>query len=236
MKKTLITIISAAAILFGTSTAHAEKPTFSIGTDVVSKYVYRGSALSTGPSIQPGAEVALGGFALGTWASVDMARPATAMPSELDLYLSYSIGGFSAAVTHFYYFDDTKFFGDATQTEVKLAYTISDDIPLSISWFTMVGGTEKGWDAEDLDKKCFSSYIELAYCQTLKNDLSLTYAVGMSPWTGCWGEGFTVPSISVRADYEIALGDKCSMGTFLQPVYNTVTADFNCVLGCGFWF
>ncbi len=227
-------------VVLSTVAVRAEKPAFeySFGTDVVSSYVFRGTTLSVGPSIQPAAEISYAGLTFGTWANAGVFDSGA---NELDLFLNYSIGGFSIGATHFYYFDgvagDDKasFFGDGTQTEVMLSYTISDEIPLSVSWYTMVGGSEKGY-LTDLDKRAFSSYIELGYSHSLPYNLSLSYTVGMSPWTGCWGEGFTVPNLSTRLDYELALGDVCTMNAFLQPVYNTVTDKFNCVLGCGFWF
>ncbi len=238
MKKVYLSIFCAALALFSTSTVRAEGVGYSIGTDVVSSYVFRGTTLGMGPAIQPGAELTYGGFALGAWGSTGIFDSSC---NELDLYLNYSIGGFSVGATHYYYFDgvagDDKasFFGEGTQTEVMLSYTISDELPLSISWYTMVGGCEKGLLA-DPEKRPFSSYLELGYSHSLTSGLSLSYTAGMSPWTGVWGEGFTVPNLSVRADYELALGDACTMNAFLQPVYNTISDDFMCVLGCGFWF
>ena len=234
MKKSFIKIISVMAVLLGTSTVHAEGTEFaySLGTDVVSSYVFRGTNCSLGPAIQPGVEFEYGSFAFGTWASADVDGVSAA--SELDLYLTYSVGGFSVGVTHYYYFGDTEFFGSATQTEAMVSYTFSDDVPLSLSWHTMIGGSEVG--IVEADKRPFSTYIELAYSQSLPCDLGVTYTVGMSPWSGVYGEDFTVPNLSIRLDHELSLGEHCTMGTFLQPVYNTYTSNFACVLGCGFWF
>ena len=238
MKKRYLTTICAAIALFSTSIVCAEDSKFeySIGTDVVSSYVFRGSTLSTGPSIQPAAEVTYGDFAFGAWGNAGVSDSKV---NELDLYLNYSIAGFSIGATHFYYFDGVyndgkaSFFGDGTQTEVMLSYTISEELPLSLSWYTMVGGGET---IGENDGTTASTYIELGYSHSLPHDLNLSYVVGVNPWTDEYGTGFRVPNISARLDYEITLNDACSMNAFLQPVYNTITDDFNCVLGCGFWF
>lgn len=235
MKKLLVFSL---LIMLSTVAVRAEKPMleYSFGTDVVSSYVFRGSTLSTGPSIQPAAEISYAGLAFGTWANAGVFDSGC---NELDLYLNYSIGGFSVGATHYYYFDGVyndgkaSFFGDGTQTEVMLSYTISEELPLSLSWYTMVGGGET--IGED-DGTTASTYIELGYSYSLPHDLNLSYVVGVNPWTDEYGTGFRVPNISARLDYEITLNDACSMNAFLQPVYNTVTDDFNCVLGCGFWF
>ncbi len=242
MKKILITVISVVTLLSGSAyaqeTEKESKVGFSVGTDVVSSYVFRGTTCSEGFAVQPGAEVSVGGLAFGTWASKDVDGVGAA--SELDLYLSYSIGGFSIGATHFYYFDDVPsddkyaFFGEGTQTELSLAYTISDELPLSISWNTMIGGSEVGM--YEADKRPFSTYIELGYSHSVLEDLSVSYALGISPWSSVYGEDFSIPNLSVRFDHELALGDACTMGSFLQPVYNAETAKFACVLGCGFWF
>ncbi len=240
MKKLLV-VVSSLLMMLSANQVCAEESDFgySFGADIVSSYVYRGSTCSDGMAIQPGAEVSFKGLAFGVWASSDMdGETTTGVPSEADIYLSYSIGGLSVGVTHFYYFNDTEFFGDLTQTEAMLSYTISDELPLSLSWYTMVGGSDKYIeDAEE--KRAFSSYVELGYSHSLPHDVSISYAVGVSPWKSVYS-GFTedviVPNVSVRLDYELALGDVCTMGTFLQPTYNTFNSSFSCVLGCGFWF
>lgn len=232
MKKIMIALMSVVTLFVGTTTARADKPEFaySIGADVVSEYIFRGTRCG-GLAIQPAAEVSYAGVAFGAWGSVGANdHTFTGLVPELDLYLSYSIAGFSVSATHYYYFGNTHFFGDDTQTEVMLSYTVSDEIPIYLSWYTMIGGGETiGVD----DGKFASTYIELGYSHSLPHDLSLSYAIGVNPWTDVYGDGFRVPNLSVRLDHEFALGDACTMTTFIQPVYNITGNSFMCALGCG---
>jgi hypothetical protein len=74
-----------------------------IGTDIMSRYVWRGGAYSNGPSIQPYMSYAKGGLEVGFWGAY--ANDSAA--DELDLYASYSIGPVSLTVTNYIFPDIT---------------------------------------------------------------------------------------------------------------------------------
>jgi len=65
----------------------------SIGVDLMSRYVWRGTDYGSSPSIQPSLELGLGGFALGVWGAYTTNLPGV---QELDLYATYT---FSDIVT-----------------------------------------------------------------------------------------------------------------------------------------
>jgi hypothetical protein len=44
-----------------------ENSPFTVGADVVSSYVWRGSKVGSGPNIQPAMKFSNGGFTLGAW-------------------------------------------------------------------------------------------------------------------------------------------------------------------------
>ena len=60
----------------------------SVGVDLMSRYVWRGTDYGSSPSIQPSIEFATGGFALGFWGAYTTNLPGV---QELDLYASYTI-------------------------------------------------------------------------------------------------------------------------------------------------
>ncbi|MBN2612046.1 MAG: hypothetical protein JXB00_10865 [Bacteroidales bacterium] len=96
---------------------------FSIGADVVSNYVWRGTKFG-GPSIQPGIELGLGNFAIGAWGSFSLNGFDIA---ENDLYLSYSIGDLGLTVTDYYYQGPLFDFSDSTGShalEISASYSI----------------------------------------------------------------------------------------------------------------
>ena len=57
---------------------------FQIGTDVYTNYIWRGSKLGTGPSLQPSIEFTTGGLSLGVWGAFDANGY-----MEADPYISY---------------------------------------------------------------------------------------------------------------------------------------------------
>lgn len=71
---------------------------FSVGADVYSNYVWRGSKLGKGPSFQPSVKFITGGLTLGVWGAFDAAGY-----TEADPYISYSFPfGLSLGLTDYY--------------------------------------------------------------------------------------------------------------------------------------
>lgn len=82
-------------------------PSFDVGGDLVSNYVWRGTKFGSGPAIQPYVAFTAGNFTLGSWGSFCFS---TAEAAEADLYLSYGFDfGLSLSVTD-YYFPGTPYF------------------------------------------------------------------------------------------------------------------------------
>jgi uncharacterized protein (TIGR02001 family) len=75
------------------------KSNFSVGADIYSNYIWRGSKLGTGPAFQPTVKFNAGGFTLGVWGSFDANGYA-----EVDPYVSYAFPfGLSIGLTDYYY-------------------------------------------------------------------------------------------------------------------------------------
>ncbi len=72
---------------------------FSVGADVYSNYVWRGTKFGTGPAIQPSVKFTKGSLAIGVWGSFDAAGY-----SEADLFASYAFDfGLTLGATDYYY-------------------------------------------------------------------------------------------------------------------------------------
>lgn len=261
MKKQLIVLL--VVLISATTVANAEKPSFrySVGAELTSAYLWRGFYYG-GLSFQPTAEVSYAGIALGAWASLGASDwnfdSDTYFYPELDVSLSYSIGGFTAMLTHYHFFDSPFFDfangnspegeGNTNQTEAMLSYTISEAIPFTISWNTTLFGSDGYYvngDATKL-KRAYSTYIELSYDFSLPREISLKTIAGFSPWRGMYTyyEGdFAFNNLSVRLEREFALGEVGTLSAFAQPVFNLYDAGcfsyhthFNWVVGVGVWF
>jgi hypothetical protein len=72
---------------------------FSVGADIYSNYIWRGTKLGKGPAVQPSVKLVKGGLTLGVWGSFDASGYA-----ETDPYISYSLSsGLSLGLTDYYY-------------------------------------------------------------------------------------------------------------------------------------
>jgi len=187
------------ASLFNTIIAQDEdglKP--ELGCDIVSSYVWRGlpvyAALGEqnvlAPSLQPAFSLNYKGFELGTWGSIDF----TGTYKEVDLFLSYSLKGFSVAMTDYYWASDWitdnyfEYQADSTShcIEASLGYK-GEEIPFSVLVATMLYGADMQF--EDSEKHAYSTYIELGYSFAIK-EYNLDLFFGMTPTDGMYGDGY----------------------------------------------
>ena len=101
MRKVLSTAIVTGLVLSFSIPANAE---FSIGADVVSRYVWRGALLDDNLAVQPflsyGHDMGSGSLEIGAWGSF----AATASgANENDLYITYSTGPIAVTLTDYYF-------------------------------------------------------------------------------------------------------------------------------------
>jgi Bacterial protein of unknown function (Gcw_chp). len=82
------------ALLLAIGSAKAQKVDFSVGADIVSSYVWRGS-YQTSVAVQPAMGMSIGGFSLSAWGSV----PFEGIAKEVDFTASYEIAGLSLAIS-----------------------------------------------------------------------------------------------------------------------------------------
>jgi hypothetical protein len=72
---------------------------FSVGADIYTNYIWRGTKYGTGPCIQPAVQFESGGFTIGVWGSFDALGY-----TEADPYVSYSFPfGLNIGFTDYYY-------------------------------------------------------------------------------------------------------------------------------------
>jgi hypothetical protein len=97
MKKPgLILEVMAAVVIFSSIEARAQE--FQVGADIYSNYIFRGTKLGTGPSIQPTVKLVAGGLTVGVWGAFDASGY-----TETDPYISYAFPfGLSLGLTDYY--------------------------------------------------------------------------------------------------------------------------------------
>jgi hypothetical protein len=237
MKRTrIIILLLVISLALFSSVNGQEKPGLKpkIGCDFVSSYIWRGLAAYTtvgeqnvlAPSIQPYFSLNYKGLELGTWGSIDF----TGTYKELDYYLSYSLKGFTAALTDYYwasdwvvnnYFDYRK---ESTEHYVEAALSYQGEkIPVSVLVATLIYGADKQF--EDPSKNNYSTYIEAGYTFTIQ-DYNLDLFLGVTPMDGLYGDsyggkkGFAVVNAGVSGSTEIKITEKFSL-----PVKASVIAN-----------
>jgi len=205
-----------------------------LGCDIVTSYIWRGSAVYAGlgdqnvlsPSFQPAFSLNFKGLELGAWSSIDF----TGSYKELDLYLSYSLKGFTVMMTDYYWAGDWivdnyfEYQNDSTShyIEASLGYK-GEKIPFSILVATMLYGADRQF--EDPAKNNFSTYIELGYGFKI-SDYNLDLFLGMTPFDGMYGDGyggkdgFAVVNTGVTGSKSIKITDHWSL-----PVKASVIAN-----------
>lgn len=193
------------------------KAQFSVGTDIVSNYVWRGvqqdlTNVKGTPNIQPYVSFTAGKFTIGAWGSAGILGSV----KEVDIYATYAFSSlFSLTVTDYNWnFNPSSYFkyGEGTDHvyEGSLNYAGVEAFPLSVSLNTMFYGADKV-----SDEQAYSTYLELAYPITSSAKVFLGGSLNES---GNYGtSGFGITNIGLKVSKSIEITDKFSL-----PVYGVV--------------
>ncbi len=232
--------------------------TWSVGAELNSAYLYRGINYG-GLSLQPEASLGYGGLAVTAWGNIgpDNNQFIEFTP-ELDITLSYSIFGFTVGATHFYYFDESPYFGfkdgSSSQIEAFAEFDLGElveKLPLRVGWYTLVAGED--WNPIT-NQRAYSSYLEVEMDFELPLGFYLTPTVGMTPWGSYYTDyegDFAVNNVSLKAGWCLELGDHFTLDVYAQGMLNTygITKDnlvteiknrygtqkMNGLIGVGIW-
>jgi hypothetical protein len=205
---------------------------FSLGADVVSSYVWRGSKVGTGPNIQPWMKLTKGGFTLGAWGSTSFHDFGDV--AEMDLYTSYAFNfGLSVGLTDYYY-QGTPYFQYGADTsshafEINVGYTIKS---FSIAANYIVNDASMGGPANKPGGG--DMYFELNYA--FKN-FGAFIGAGNGWHTTYEDNGddiFAVCNIGVKASKELKITDKYSIPISGALSVNPDREQLNLVIGVSF--
>ena len=230
MKKILIIT----AILLTTAVTAKAQDTLetTIGTDLVSHYVWRGQDLG-GVSVQPTLGLAYKGLSLSAWGSAGLSNPADTR--EFDLSLAYTIGGFNIGVTDYWFnagLDPlNRYFAYAADcTNHVFEANIGYDFGFaSLQWYTNFAGNDGLTPAE---KRAYSSYVEVSVPFVL-GGVDWTAVAGAVPFaTDFYGvEGFGVVNVALTASKDIRITDSFSIPVFAQVAANPYSKNAFFVFG-----
>jgi hypothetical protein len=218
--------VLAITLLTSFSTVGAQEWGASAGGEIVSSYIWRGQDLG-GVSIQPTAAVSLGNLSLTAWGSVGFDSDDT---KEFDFTLGYSKGGFSAAITDYWFSSNAvdeegavavnNYFNYAAHSTVHMfELTLGYDFgPAAISWNTYFAGADY-YSGEGLDKRSYSTYIE-ASAPFKISDIDFKAELGLTPWEGLYSKNFNIVNIGLKAGKELKISDGFSLPAFTKVVFS----------------
>lgn len=188
----------------------------SLGADIVSRYVWRGTDFGESASIQPTLAVSGGGLEIGTWASYSVSADG-AGANEHDIWIGYSMdlgsgGSLTIGITDYYFpspdggdFDNFDGEGEGSHwIEPYVSYSAAGGIPISIFAGIMAHN--------DPDN---SLYVEVGLPIDVGGTelgLSIASAVGKSDFYGV--ESTSIVGLGVSASKDLTLVD----GGFSLPV------------------
>ncbi len=225
LKKSMLVVLSTTLLisssLYAQEDSTKESP-FSVGTDIVTSYVWRGTKYS-GPAFQPCIEYGVGGLTIGSWGSFGF----TDQVAEADLYLSYGFDfGLSLGLTDYYYQGNDYFkYTDTTAShafEVNLGYETGG---FSLGANYILNDAHAGGPANSGG----DMYFELGY--GFKN-LDVFVGAG-NGWHTSDGE-FGLCNIGIGTSKDIKITDSYSLPVSGQVVLNPERKEFNIVVGISF--
>ena len=208
--------------LFGFLLMHLGAPassaqSFSLGADVMSRYVWRGVDFGESLSIQPTLEFSSGNFAIGSWASYSVSA-AGAGANEHDLYFSLGLGPVSIGMTDYYFpapgataFFDFEGDGEGAHFfEINVGAGGTEAFPLTVAANVFIHN--------DPDN---SIYLELGYPFSVE-DVDLSAAVGIVPQESAFygTSTFGITVLGLTASKEISITESFSLPVSVMYAIN----------------
>ena len=214
-----------------------------VSSDIVSRYVWRGTDYGNSPAIQPTLSLTAKNFEVGCWGSV----ATNSFYKELDLYAKYTYKKFSLIFTDYYIpsatgtpaSPDTRYFtfNDKTTAhsfEASLLFKGGDKLPLWLLGAVYFYGNDKRWgyDAQkDIDEKTYySSYIEAGYTLAIQEN-SVDLLVGITPSAGAYADKFGVVNVGISGSKKIKISDSFELPLKASLLFNPKASTAHFTLG-----
>lgn len=181
--------------------------------EFVTDYVWRGAYQGSDLSIQPSLTLGYSGLSLNVWANQSFSGKA----KEFDINLGYTYRNFTLTLSDYWWSGVDMPYGHYKHQhffEGTLAYTFSQEIPLTLSWSTMFAGGDKDAD----NRLRASTYINAAYPLSLPMDITLTPSIGFTPWTGLYHDKAAITDICLKAAKPLKVTEHFSVPCFLQAI------------------
>ena len=214
-----LTIITALCLMSAVSAKAQEEIRMSIGSTLVSHYIWRGAEMADA-SLQPVLEVGWKGLSLKGEGSMGMVDSNDL--KEFDLTLEYQTGALSFGLVDYWsesavekrYFN----YGAHSTNHTFEAFVGYDFGMMRASWQTYFAG-EDGVNSSG--KRAYSSYFELQAPFRLA-DYNCQATAAVVPWatTAYQTSGFSVTNLGLRISKDLQMTDRFKLPVFFEIVGN----------------
>ena len=219
--------------------------TFSVGADLVSRYIWRGTDYGNSPAIQPAVAFSVAGFKAGLWGSYGLGQYSKQINdstivnmghySEFDMYLSYTLKGFTLMAYDYFLpnpldpNDGNRYFDLKNKTtghtvEVCLSWAGQEKFPLQLYAGTLVYGADKGKDSTGVygagSDNNFSTYFEAAYQFNVKG-FGVKPFIGGIPFGSSWyGPYAGIINTGLTVNKSIQISKEYALSVFGSVITN----------------
>ena len=236
MKKLLLFLtLTPISLIAGAQTQTGEKPVtnspfeVSLGTDVVSRYVWRGTDFGRSPSIQPTLKLNAYGVSLGAWGAFTTSN--TTPAQEADLFLSYTTTNslLTFTVNDYFFPNETVarnhyFNYNENETGHILEGTVALNPSEKLPFGLLAGYNFYGADKDN------SIYLEAYYNTSVKN-LPVSIFCGATTDRGIYGTEAGVINLGVKATKEIQVSEAFKLPVYTSVITNPQAGNIFIVLG-----
>ena len=208
---------------------------FSVGSDFVSRYIWRGTDFGNSPSIQPTVAFSTGGLTIGFWG----AYATNDVYQETDFYGGYSVDlnnsgslylgftdymfpGAGFDISNFNNYDNSNGAGSHS-IEINASYSGPEKLPISVAFNIFIHNVKDN-----------PVYFELGYAVPVK-DVNFSLFLGGSAGNGAAYYGstrkFDIVNTGIKASKEIKITDSFSLPVFGSVFVNPATNSLFYVVG-----
>lgn len=218
------------------SQEESSKLNFNTGADLYSRYVWRGLSFSESPNIQPYMELSWKGFSLMTWGSYALADKY----AEIDLFLSYSTGGFTLNIFDYFSEDESDFSATSYKewrdtltnhlVEASAVYQLPiEKFPISLTASVFLYGA----DLDENNNQNYSTYFELSCPFILKNHECSVF-LGATAKSGYYADGAGIVNLGLSAVRDIIITDNFSVPFSTSIIFHPYNNDVFFIAGISF--
>jgi len=220
---------------------------FSLGTDLVSRYIWRGKDYGNSPAIQPNVSFGVAGLKIGVWGSYGILyRPNGGNYAEFDPFVSYTFKWFTVGLTDYFnpnglspnennhYFD---YNSQTTGHTIEGCFTFNgpEKFPIQVYVGTLFFGADKGKDASGVyglgTKNNYSTYFEMSYPFTVKGIGVKPFIGGIPIGSGWYGPYAGVVNTGLTISKSISISKEFALPVFASVITNPQTESVFLVFG-----